>query len=67
MGDRIPPLHPRRRGQGLPRTRTLDQLTSPFHGADVGRHRENVRGTGRGGARALPSAIPAIVFTLYTR
>lgn len=67
MGDRIPPLHPRRRGQGLPRARTLEQLPSPFHGADVGRHRKDARGTGRGGGCALPSVIPAIVLTHYTR
>ena len=50
VGDRVPAVHTRRRGQGVPRARPVEQLAPPLHGAHVGGRRETVQRPGCRGA-----------------
>ena len=50
VGDRVPAVHTRRRGQGVPRARPVEQLAPPLYGAHVGGRRETVQRPGCRGA-----------------
>ncbi len=49
LGDGVPALHARGRGQGVPRPWAMEQLAPSVHCPDVGGHREDVCGQDRGG------------------